>query len=73
MAGDPRASSAVARDAKEVISGYHAQSLIPLIMVAVVLSIPSWYCHWAPLQGCMDTNGVVRITGRYKELIIGAG
>ena len=42
-------------------------------MVAVVLSIPSWYCHWAPLQGCMDTNGVVRITGRYKELIIGAG
>ena len=21
----------------------------------------------------MDTNGVVRITGRYKELIIGAG
>ena len=25
------------------------------------------------LQGYMDTNGVVRITGRYKELIIGAG
>ncbi|CAE7227917.1 ACSBG2 [Symbiodinium sp. CCMP2592] len=24
-------------------------------------------------KGCMDTNGVVRITGRYKELIIGAG
>ena len=25
------------------------------------------------VQGYMDTNGVVRITGRYKELIIGAG
>merc|ERR1719343_1597475 len=24
-------------------------------------------------KGCMDTNGMVRITGRYKELIIGAG
>ena len=24
-------------------------------------------------KGFMDTNGVVRITGRYKELIIGAG
>ena len=25
------------------------------------------------VQGYMDSNGVVRITGRYKELIIGAG
>lgn len=24
-------------------------------------------------KGCIDTNGMVRITGRYKELIIGAG
>lgn len=24
-------------------------------------------------KGCMDINGMVRITGRYKELIIGAG
>jgi long-chain-fatty-acid--CoA ligase ACSBG len=24
-------------------------------------------------KGCMDTNGMVKITGRYKELIIGAG
>merc|ERR1719355_343655 len=24
-------------------------------------------------KGCVDTNGMVRITGRYKELIIGAG
>merc|ERR1719245_448379 len=24
-------------------------------------------------KGCMDTNGMFRITGRYKELIIGAG
>jgi len=24
-------------------------------------------------KGCMDTNGMLRITGRYKELIIGAG
>merc|ERR1719437_59945 len=23
-------------------------------------------------KGCIDTNGMVRITGRYKELIIGA-
>lgn len=28
---------------------------------------------WWYWQGYMDTNGVVRITGRYKELIIGAG
>merc|ERR1719159_2099014 len=24
-------------------------------------------------KGCIDTNGMIRITGRYKELIIGAG
>merc|ERR1719437_39931 len=24
-------------------------------------------------KGCIDTNGMLRITGRYKELIIGAG
>merc|ERR1719487_1187241 len=24
-------------------------------------------------KGCMDSNGMFRITGRYKELIIGAG
>merc|ERR1712232_640189 len=24
-------------------------------------------------KGCFDTNGMLRITGRYKELIIGAG
>jgi len=24
-------------------------------------------------KGCVDTHGMVRITGRYKELIIGAG
>ena len=25
------------------------------------------------LQGCIDARGMVRVTGRYKELIIGAG
>jgi len=30
------------------------------------------WCHSGD-KGCMDTNGMVRITGRYKELIIGAG
>ena len=24
-------------------------------------------------KGCIDTNGMLKITGRYKELIIGAG
>merc|ERR1711920_1017095 len=24
-------------------------------------------------KGCIDSNGMIRITGRYKELIIGAG
>merc|ERR1719356_2006705 len=24
-------------------------------------------------MGCMDTKGMIRITGRYKELIIGSG
>jgi len=30
------------------------------------------WCHSGD-KGCIDTNGMVKITGRYKELIIGAG
>ena len=32
-------------------------------------------CFWLHSgdKGCIDTNGMLKITGRYKELIIGAG
>ena len=35
--------------------------------------VPNEWNTFLDCQGYMDTNGVVRITGRYKELIIGAG
>merc|ERR1719493_54608 len=36
-------------------------------------TIDKWGWLHSGDKGCIDTNGMVRITGRYKELIIGAG
>eukprot|EP00933_Yihiella_yeosuensis_P033483 TRINITY_DN27187_c0_g1_i1.p1 TRINITY_DN27187_c0_g1~~TRINITY_DN27187_c0_g1_i1.p1 ORF type:complete len:738 (+),score=189.24 TRINITY_DN27187_c0_g1_i1:74-2287(+) len=36
-------------------------------------AIDKWGWLHSGDKGCMDTNGMVKITGRYKELIIGAG
>merc|ERR1719486_745959 len=36
-------------------------------------AIDKWGWLHSGDKGCIDVNGMVRITGRYKELIIGAG